>query len=77
MNSITGLEDEERTNKYGFALEPLSKSRAEFIVQKLKSYGVKGERLSAVGRGGRRRVVPIGDKENSWKNTRIEFILNK
>ena len=77
MNSVTGLEDEETTNKYGFALEPLSEDRARFIVQKLKKYGVKGDRLSAVGRGGRRPVVARGDKANDWKNRRIEFILEK
>lgn len=76
-NSVTGLEDEETTNKYGKALEPLSKERAEFVVQKLKSYGVDGSRLSAVGRGGRVRVAPLGDKDNAWKNRRVEFILNK
>ena len=76
-NSITGLEEEETTNKYGLALEPLSKERAEFVVSKLKKYGVSGDRLSAVGRGGRQRVAPLGDKDNAWKNRRVEFILNK
>ena len=76
-NSVTGLEEEETTNKYGLALEPLSKERAEFVMSKLKKYGVSGDRLSAVGRGGRQRVAPLGDKENAWKNRRVEFILNK
>ena len=76
-NSVTGLEEEETTNKYGLALEPLSKSRAEFVVSKLKSYGVNGGRLSAVGRGGRQPVAARGDKDNAWKNRRVEFILNK
>ena len=76
-NSVTGTEEEETTNKYGLALEPLSKDRAEFVVSKLKGYGVAGARLSAVGRGGRQRVAPLGDKDNAWKNRRVEFILNK
>ncbi|MBQ9281949.1 MAG: OmpA family protein [Treponema sp.] len=76
-NSVTGLEDEETTNKYGLALEPLSKDRAEFVKEKLKSYGVDGNRLSAVGRGGRQPVAARGDKDNAWKNRRVEFILNK
>lgn len=76
-NSVTGLEDEETTNKYGKALVPLSQERAEFVVKKLKSYGVDGSRLSAVGRGGRQPVVKVGDKDNAWKNRRVEFILNK
>ena len=76
-NSVTGLEEEETTNKYGLPLEPLSKDRAEFVVSKLKSYGVNGSRLSAVGRGGRQPVAARGDKDNAWKNRRVEFILNK
>lgn len=76
-NSVTGLEEEETTNKYGLPLEPLSKDRAEFVVSKLKDYGVAGSRLSAVGRGGRQPVAARGDKDNAWKNRRVEFILNK
>lgn len=76
-NSVTGTEEEETTNKHGLALEPLSKDRAEFVKSKLKSYGVDGSRLSAVGRGGRQPVAARGDKDNAWKNRRVEFILNK
>ncbi len=76
-NSVTGLEDEETTNKYGKALEPLSKARAEFVKGQLKSYGVDAARLTAVGRGGRQPVAARGDKDNAWKNRRVEFILNK
>ncbi len=76
-NSVTGLEDEETTNKYGKALEPLSKDRAEFVIGKLESYGVAASRLTAVGRGGRKPVAKLGDKDNAWKNRRVEFILHK
>ncbi|WP_294428717.1 FlgD immunoglobulin-like domain containing protein [uncultured Treponema sp.] len=76
-NSVTGTEEEETTNKHGLALEPLSKDRAEFVKSKLKGYGVAGDRLSAVGRGGRQPVAARGDKDNAWKNRRVEFILNK
>ena len=76
-NSITGLEEEETGTKYGMPLVPLSKSRAEFVMAKLKKYGVSGNRLSAVGKGGREPVAQRGDKENAWKNRRVEFILNK
>ena len=76
-NSITGLEEEETGTKYGMPLVPLSKSRAEFVMAKLKKYGVNGNRLSAVGKGGREPVAQRGDKENAWKNRRVEFILNK
>ncbi len=76
-NSVTGTEEEETTNKHGLALVPLSEDRAKFVMEKLKKYGVSGDRLSAVGRGGRQRVAPLGDKDNAWKNRRVEFILNK
>lgn len=76
-NSVTGLEDEETTNRYGKALVPLSEERAKFVVSKLKEYGVDGSKLSAVGRGGRKPVAKLGDKDNAWKNRRVEFILNK
>ena len=76
-NNTSGTEDEETTNKYGRALEPLSKERAEFVMAQLKKYGVSGSRLSAVGRGGRQPVAAREDRDNWWKNRRVEFILNK
>lgn len=76
-NSVTGLEDEETTNKYGKALVPLSQARAEFVKAKLSGYGVDKNRLTAQGRGGRNPVAKLGDKDNAWKNRRVEFILNK
>ena len=77
-NSVTGTEAEETSTANGnIPLEPLSKERAEFVKSKLTSYGVSGDRLSAVGRGGRQPVAARGDKDNAWKNRRVEFILNK
>ena len=65
------------TTMYGKALEPLSQERAEFVKSYLKKNGVDGERLNAVGRGGRQPVVSRNDTDNWWKNRRVEFILNK
>ena len=78
-NNVSGTEVEETqdTNMYGKALEPLSQERAEFVKAQLKKYGVDGNRLTAVGRGGRSPVVARTDKDNWWKNRRVEFILNK
>ncbi|MBQ2080902.1 MAG: OmpA family protein, partial [Treponema sp.] len=77
-NSVTGTEAEETSTANGnIPLEPLYKERAEFVKSKLTSYGVSGDRLSAVGRGGRQPVAARGDKDNAWKNRRVEFILNK
>ena len=77
-NNVSGTEAEETSTANGnIPLEPLSKTRAEFVRQKLIEYGVDGSRLSAVGRGGRQPVVARSDKDNWWKNRRVEFILNK
>ena len=77
-NNVSGTEDEETSTAGGnIPLVPLSQSRAEFVKQQLVQYGVDGSRLTAVGRGGRQPVVARNDKDNWWKNRRVEFILNK
>ena len=43
----------------------------------LSDYGVNSSRLSTVGRGGTQPVVPRSDRNNWWKNRRVEFILIK
>ncbi len=78
-NNVSGTEAEENqdTAMYGKALKPLSQERAEFVKSQLKKNGVDGSRLTAVGRGGSQPVVARIDKDNWWKNRRVEFILNK
>lgn len=78
-NNISGTETEEieDTVQYGKALKPLSQSRAEFVKQELMKNGVEEARLTAVGRGGSQPIVAREDKDNWWKNRRVEFILNK
>lgn len=78
-NNISGTDTEENedTVMYGKALKPLSQERAEFVRQELIRNGVASERLTAVGRGGSMPVVQRSDKDNWWKNRRVEFILNK
>ena len=77
-NSVTGTEAEEMSTAGGnIPLVPLSENRAKFVMEKLQKYGVDKNRLSAVGRGGRQPVAARGDKDNAWKNRRVEFILNK
>ncbi|MBQ4331851.1 MAG: OmpA family protein, partial [Spirochaetaceae bacterium] len=58
-------------------LVPLSEARAELVRDMLVSFGVKGDRLSTVGMGGRQPVVSHADRANWWKNRRVEFILEK
>ena len=78
-NNVSGTETEENedTAQYGKALRPLSQERAEFVKSQLKKNGVDANRLTAVGRGGSQPVVARSDKDNWWKNRRVEFILNK
>jgi outer membrane protein OmpA-like peptidoglycan-associated protein len=58
-------------------LQPLSEQRARAVVNILVDFGVARSRLSAVGRGGTRPVVRYEDRDNWWKNRRVEFILIK
>ena len=58
-------------------LKRLSESRAQSVLNKLVEYGVARNRLSSVGRGGSQPVVQYSDRDNWWKNRRVEFILIK
>jgi outer membrane protein OmpA-like peptidoglycan-associated protein len=58
-------------------LRNLSRARAGTIVDYLVSLGVERERLSSVGIGGDRPIVPFEDRDNWWKNRRVEFILER
>ena len=59
------------------SLIPLTEERAEIIKEALVAYGISEARLSILGMGGSSPVVPFSDKENRWKNRRVEFILLK
>ncbi|MBP7479866.1 MAG: OmpA family protein [Spirochaetaceae bacterium] len=71
-NNLTGTEKEELEE-----LIPLSEARAAAVREMLIRYGVAGTRLTTVGVGGRQPVVSRDDRDNWWKNRRVEFILNK
>jgi flagellar hook assembly protein FlgD len=71
-NPVTRTASEERTE-----LQPLSERRARATVDFLAGFGVSRSRLSATGMGGTRPVVPYEDRDNWWKNRRVEFILIK
>lgn len=55
----------------------LSEARALAVKNALVDLGLRGDRLSVVGRGGLSPLVPFGDELNRWKNRRVEFILLK
>ncbi|MCQ2588926.1 MAG: OmpA family protein [Treponema sp.] len=79
-NRISDNEDEEtidNLNVWGRALMPLSKERADGIKAYLEKRGVSGSNISTEGMGGTRPVVDPKDKDNNWKNRRVEFILVK
>jgi len=71
-NPVARTADEERKE-----LQPLSEARAQAVLDRLVEYGVARNRLSSVGMGGTRTVVPYNDRDNWWKNRRVEFILIK
>lgn len=71
-NTTTGTEREEKND-----LIPLSGQRAEAVRQILIKNGVRAARLSSVGMGSSKPIASINDKDNWWKNRRVEFVLIK
>lgn len=71
-NPVTLTATEERD-----FLKPLSEARASAVMEKLIEFGVARARLSYIGLGGTRTVIPHSDRANWWKNRRVEFILVK
>lgn len=55
----------------------LSDQRARTVMDYLIRLGIDRSRLSAVGIGGARPVARFEDRDNWWKNRRVEFILIK
>lgn len=79
-NRITDNDDEEIIDNpklWGKALIPLSAKRAEFVKAYLVKQGISESRLTTEGKGGTELVADYTDKDNNWKNRRVEFILNK
>ena len=58
-------------------LQPLSEARARTVVNMLIEFGVARSRLSSIGMGGTKPVIKHSDRDNWWKNRRVEFILIK
>ena len=59
------------------SLKPLSKKRADAIRNYLVKKGVNANSVSTDGMGGTQPVADPFDKDNNWKNRRVEFILEK
>ena len=58
-------------------LRPLSEERARAVVNYLVNLGVERSRLTPVGMGGTRPVARFEDRNNWWRNRRVEFILER
>lgn len=69
----TKLAEQENDNE----LIPLSEKRANAVRDALIRRGIAPLRMTTIGVGGSRPLVPNNDATNVWKNRRIEFILNK
>ena len=58
-------------------LIPLSRNRAREVMQALMILGVDRDRMTIEAYGGARPVVPHSDRENMWRNRRVEFLLQR
>ena len=79
-NRVTDNLDEETVdnlNVWGRALVPLSKERADAIKAYLVKKGVSAGSISTLGKGGTEPVADPQDKDNNWKNRRVDFILEQ
>ncbi|MDR0441954.1 MAG: OmpA family protein [Treponema sp.] len=56
-------------------LKEMSEQRALKVVDELRRLGVELDRKSVHGAGGSRLLAPYDDRENNWKNRRVEFII--
>lgn len=70
--NLSGTEREETEE-----LLPLSRARAQTVVDALVDSGIPRRQLAALGRGGRQPVVPHSDLGQRWKNRRVDFILRR
>jgi flagellar motor protein MotB len=68
---------EETGTRTVIGLQPLSQRRAQAVLDYLTNLGVDHDRLTAIGVGSAHTVVEFADKDNWWKNRRVEFILEK
>lgn len=58
-------------------LQPLSEKRAQSVKDALVNLGVDSSRINVIGMGGTKTLVHPSERDNIWKNRRVEFILIK
>ncbi|MDR2803307.1 MAG: OmpA family protein, partial [Treponema sp.] len=77
-HNVSGTEAEETSTAGGnIPLVPLSKNRADFVKQQLGKLGVSAGRMNTDGMGGRKPIANPENRDDWWKDRRVEFILNK
>jgi flagellar hook assembly protein FlgD/outer membrane protein OmpA-like peptidoglycan-associated protein len=77
-HNVSGTESEETSVEGGnIPLVPLSNDRAAFVKQQLVRLGVSSGRMTTEGAGGRKPVANPANRDDWWKDRRVEFILNK
>ena len=77
-HNISGTDAEETSTSGGnIPLIPLSNDRAAFVKQQLARLGVSAGRMTTEGAGGRKPVANRENRDDWWKDRRVEFILNK
>jgi flagellar hook assembly protein FlgD len=77
-HNLSGAEAEETSTAGGnIPLIPLSKDRAEFVKRELVRLGVSAGRMTTDGVGGRKPIANPANRDDWWKDRRVEFILNK
>jgi len=64
-----------RQREEALELQPLSETRARAVAERLASLGVDRNRLEVIGRGGQNPLTAWEDRENWWRNRRVELIL--
>jgi len=68
----SGSEEKERQEAV-----PRAEARAEAVRRALMNAGIRGARLTAVGRGSSKPVVPHTNVDERWRNRRVEFLLRR
>jgi flagellar hook assembly protein FlgD len=77
-HNMSGTEAEETSRAGGnIPLIPLSNERAAFVKQQLVRLGVSASRMTTEGAGGRKPIADPANRDDWWKDRRVEFILNK
>lgn len=71
------LEDPAQQREQDEVLMPLSRSRATEVMQALMILGVDRNRMTIEAYGGDRPVVPHSNREEMWRNRRVEFLLQR